>query len=198
MHAGYRWLLGLMLVLSGVAVRGAEEKMLLAQQPTLSKTTIVFTYGGYLWSVPRDGGEARQLTTGGHERSPHFSPDGQWIAFTGQYDGNNDVFVVPAEGGTPKRLTWHPGGDGALGWTADGKRVLFVSDREAYADFTRFYTVPVEGGVAEVLPMWRAFQGSYSPDGTRVAYVPNFQWQQAWKRYRGGQTTPIYIVKLSD
>ena len=76
--------------------------------------------------------------------------------------------------------------------------MLFLSGREAYADFTRFYTVPVEGGVAEVLPMWRAFEGSYSPDGTRMAYVPNFQWQAAWKRYRGGQTTPIYIVRLSD
>jgi tricorn protease len=198
MRPFYRWLLGLMVVLSAVATLAGEEKVLLAQQPTLSKTTIVFTYGGYLWSVPRGGGEARQLTTGGHERSPHFSPDGQWIAFTGQYDGNTDVFVVAAEGGAPKRLTWHPGRDGAEGWTPDGQRVLFVSDRDAYADFTRFYTVPLDGGVADGLPMWRAFQGSYSPDGTRIAYVPNFQWQAAWKRYRGGQTTPIYIVKLSD
>ena len=200
MRARLGWLLGLMLVLVlvGSVVRGAEEAPLLAQNPTLSKTTIVFAYGGYLWSVPREGGEARQLTTGGHEVEPIFSPDGKWIAFTGQYDGNTDVYVIPAEGGAPKRLTWHPGTDEALGWTPDGKRVLFLSDREAYADFTRFYTVPVEGGVAEALPMWRAFEGSYSPDATRVAYVPNFQWQRAWKRYRGGQTTPIYLVKLSD
>jgi tricorn protease len=192
------WLLGLVLVLAGSAVRAAENAPLLAQQPTLSKTTIVFVYGGYLWSVPRDGGEARQLTTGGHEGFPLFSPDGKWIAFTGHYDGNTDVYVIPAEGGAPKRLTWHPGQDVALGWSADGKRVLFLSDREAYADFTRFYTVPVEDGVAEALPMWRAFEGSYSPDGTRMAYVPNFQWQRSWKRYRGGQTTPVYIVRLSD
>lgn len=194
------WLLGLMvmLVLVGSVVKAAEETPLLAQGPTLSKTTIVFAYGGYLWSVSRDGGEARQLTTGGHEGDPIFSPDGKWIAFTGQYDGNTDVYVMPAEGGAPKRLTWHPDQDGAMGWTPDGKRVLFVSGREAYADFTRFYTVPVEGGVAEALPMWRAFEGSYSADETRMAYVPNFQWQAAWKRYRGGQTSPIYIVKLSD
>ena len=200
MRARLGWLLGLMLVLAlvGSVVRAAEEAPLLARDPTLSKATIAFAYGGYLWSVPRNGGEARQLTTGGHEGEPIFSPDGKWIAFTGQYDGNTDVYVIPAEGGTPKRLTWHPGTDEALGWTPDGKRVLFLSDREAYADLTRFYTVPVEGGVAEVLPMWRAFEGSYSPDGTRVAYVPNFQWQRAWKRYRGGQTTPIYLVKLSD
>jgi len=176
----------------------AEETPLLVHDPTLSRTQIVFVYGGYLWSVPREGGEARQLTTGGHEGSPVFSPDGNSIAFTGQYDGNVDAFVMPAEGGEPRRLTWHPAQDSPIGWTADSKRVLFVSDREAYADITRFYTVPVDGGWPEVLPMWRAFEGSYSPDGTRVAYVPNFQWQRAWKRYRGGQTTPIYIVQLSD
>ena len=198
MRIRHGWLLGLVLVFTASLVRGTEEKPLLVQQPTLSKTTIVFTYGGYLWSVPREGGEARQLTTGGHEGFPVFSPDGKQIAFTGQYDGNTDVYVMPAEGGAPKRLTWHPDFDGALGWTPDGKRVLFVSSRDAYADFTRLYSVPAEGGVAEVLPMWRAFVGQYSPDGTRIAYVPNFQWQQAWKRYRGGQTTPIYIVKLSD
>jgi tricorn protease len=178
--------------------KAAEKTPLLVQEPTLSKTQVVFVYGGYLWSVPRDGGEARQLTTEGHEAYPEFSPDGKWIAFSGEYDGNEDVYVMPAEGGTPKRLTWHPGADAPVGWTNDGKKVLFVSGREAYADFTRLYTVPMEGGVPEALPMWRALEGSYSPDGSEFAYVPNFQWQKAWKRYRGGQTTPIYIVKLSD
>jgi len=178
--------------------KAAEEKPLLTTSPTMSKTDIVFVYGGYLWSVPREGGAARQLTTGGHESYPSFSPDGQWIAFSGSYDGNEDVYVMPVAGGEPKRLTWYPGSDGAIGWTPDGKRVLIVSDRETYADFTKFYTVPREGGVAEALPMWRAFDGTYSPDGTRIAYVPNFQWQPAWKRYRGGQTTPIYIMRLSD
>lgn len=177
---------------------GADDSPLLLQGPTLGRTSIVFAYGGYLWSVPREGGAARQLTTGGHEGSPSFSPDGSSIAFSANYDGNRDVFVIPATGGTPKRLTWHPGQDGALGWTPDGRRILFVSDRDAYADITRFYTVPVEGGVAEALPMWRAFVGGYSPDGEKIAYVPNLKWQEAWKRYRGGQTTPIYIVRLKD
>ncbi|HUI73405.1 MAG TPA: PDZ domain-containing protein [Candidatus Acidoferrum sp.] len=186
------------LTLQGNVVLAAEETPLLVQEPTLSKTQVVFVYGGYLWSVSREGGEARQLTTEGHENDPVFSPDGKWIAFAGEYDGNRDVYVMPAEGGTPKRLTWHPGDDAPVGWTNDGKDVLFVSGREAYADFTRLYTVPAEGGVPDVLPMWRALEGSYSPDGSDFAYVPNFQWQKAWKRYRGGQTTPIYIVKLSD
>ena len=180
------------------ASRGAEETLLLAHSPTLSRTQVVFAYGGYLWSVPREGGDARQLTTGGHEGAPVFSPDGKWIAFTGQYDGNIDVFVIPSEGGEPKRLTWHPGADIADGWTPDGKKVLFHSNRESYADFDRLYTVPVEGGPAEGLPMWRGEAAWFSPDRASIAYVPNEIWQTSWKRYRGGQTTPIYIVRLSD
>lgn len=176
----------------------ADDAILLVRSPTVNRTQVVFVYGGYLWSVPRGGGEARQLTTGGHEGLPIFSPDGNWIAFTGQYDGNLDAFSMPAEGGEPRRLTFHPGGDVAVGWTPNGKRVLFRSSRNAYADFARLYTVPVEGGWPEVLPMWRSEEGSYSPDGSRIAYVPNLKWQTSWKRYRGGQTTPIYIVQLHD
>jgi tricorn protease len=176
----------------------AAETPLLVQTPTMNEHEIVFVYGGYLWGVPRTGGAATQLTTAGHESEPHFSPDGKWIAFTGQYDGNIDTYAMPAAGGSPRRLTWHPGADVAVGWTPDGSHVIFRSAREAYADFDRLYTVPPTGGVPEVLPMWRAETGSYSPDGTRFAYVPNLQWQLAWKRYRGGQTTPVYIVRLSD
>src|SRR5271163_1277695 len=88
------------LVLAGIA-RGAEDAPLLLRSPTLSRTAVVFVYGGYLWSVPREGGEARQLTTGGHEAVPVFSPNGEWIAFEGEYDGNRDVYVISAEGGTP-------------------------------------------------------------------------------------------------
>jgi tricorn protease len=190
-------LIGLLLTYAA-ASRAAEETPLLAHAPTISKTQVVFAYGGYLWSAPRDGGDARQLTTGGHEALPVFSPDGKWIAFSGQYDGNTDVFVMPAEGGEPRRLTWHPAADIAAGWTPDGKRILFHSARDAYADFERLYTVPVEGGPAEVLPMWRGQDAWFSPDASRIAYVPNDIWQTSWKRYRGGQTTPIYIVRLSD
>ncbi len=129
-----------MLALAGYSF-AAEDSPLLVQSPTLSKTEIVFAYGGYLWSVPRDGGNARQLTTGGHESGPQFSPDGKFIAFTGEYDGNMDVFVMPAEGGEPRRLTWHPGADVVVGWTPDSKRILFRSARVAYADFDRLYTV---------------------------------------------------------
>jgi tricorn protease len=189
--------IGLSLFTTGIA-SAADGVPLLAQAPTLSKTDVVFVYGGSLWTVPRGGGAARQLTTGGHERLPIFSPDGRWLAFTAQYDGNVDAYVMPSGGGEPKRLTWHPGNDVTVGWTPDGKSVLVSSDRDSWADFHRLYTVPVSGGPAEVLPMWRGETASYSPDGTRVAYVPNLIWQTAWKRYRGGQTTPIDLIRLSD
>src|SRR5580765_6798260 len=195
MRFRYLILLACILTFSVVAL-ALDETPLLATFPTMSKSEIVFVYGGYLWSVPREGGQARQLTTGGHETEPLFSPDGRWIAFTGSYDGNADVFVMPADGGEPRRLTWHPGQDSVVGWTPDSGKILFSSGREAYADFERLYTVPVDGGVPEVLPMWRGEAASFSPDGQRLAYVPNLKWQDAWKRYRGGQTTPVYVVDL--
>jgi tricorn protease len=194
-----RFALALSLLIAFAAgFSAAQEAPLLATWPTVNQTNITFVYGGYLWTVPRAGGEARQITTGGHETTPFYSPDGKWIAFTGEYDGNVDAYVMPADGGEPRRLTWHPSADVVVGWSPDGKKVLFQSAREAYADFNRIYAVPVEGGVPEVLPMWRAENGSYSPDATRFAYQPVLKWQPSWKRYRGGQTTPIYIVRLSD
>src|SRR5256884_9399974 len=169
----------------GVTSRAAEEAPLLAHSPTLSKTQVVFAYGGYLWTVPRDGGDARQLTTGGHEGLPVFSPDGKWIAFTGQYDGNVDVFVIPAEGGEPKRLTWHPAADVAVGWTPDGKRVLFYSGREAYADFDRLYTVPLDGGPADILPMWRGGEAWGFPDRKQIGFVRHLPLPAPLERHLG-------------
>jgi tricorn protease len=175
------------------------DRPLLLRHPTISRSQIVFTFAGDLWSVSRDGGSAIRLTTGaGAETDPIFSPDGSQIAFTGEYDGNVDVFVMPAAGGTPKRLTYHPAADRAIGWTPDGKNILFASGRASYSNFSRLFTVPVEGGFETQLPLDRAVAGSYSPDGAKLAYVPTDQWQRAWKRYRGGQTTPIWIATLSD
>ena len=175
------------------------DKPLLAQQPALSATQIVFVFAGDLWSVPRAGGEARRLTTGvGVESSPSFSPDGNWIAFTGQYDGNTDVFVVPAEGGVPKRLTWHPDPDVALGWTRDGRKVLFTSSRDSYSRIRELFLASLDGGLEEKLPLPMGHEGSLSPDGQRIAYVPLPRAFSVWKRYRGGQTTPIWIASLSN
>jgi tricorn protease len=177
----------------------SNDKPLLLRHPTISRTQIVFAFANDLWSVSRDGGEAVRLTTGvGVETDPIFSPDGSRIAFTGEYDGNVDVFVIPAAGGAPKRLTWHPAADRAIGWTPDGKQVIFSSSRTSYSSFSRLFTVPAEGGFETQLLLDRAVEGSYSPDGSKIAYVPTDQWQKAWKRYRGGQTTPIWIATLAD
>jgi tricorn protease len=179
---------------------GQSEKPLLLRKPTVSRTQVAFSYAGDIWIASRDGGEARRLTTGaGIETDPVFSPDGTQIAFTGEYDGNEDVYVVPASGGVPRRLTYHPGPDGAVGWTPDGKHVLFRSMRKAHAyGVVRLFTVPITGGFPTEVLLARASEGSFSPDGSHLAYVPNIQWQRAWKRYRGGQTKPIWIANLAD
>ena len=193
------FLIVVLVLVSGAAL-AAAEKPLLAQHPSLSRTHIVFAYAGDLWLVGRDGGAAARLTAGvGLESLPSFSPDGALVAFSGQYDGNTDVYVVPAAGGIPRRLTYHPDLDEVVGWTPDGKRILFRSARSsATAGVPTLYTVGLEGGFPEELPLPTAVSGSYSADGARLAYVPTMQWQVAWKRYQGGQTTPIWIVALAD
>jgi len=184
---------------SGATSAPAQTKPLLLQKPALSRTQIVFSFAGDLWTVPREGGEAQRLTSGvGVESGPVFSPDGSEVAFTGEYDGNVDVFTVPASGGIPKRLTWHPGPDTVIGWTPDGKGILFRSQRNSYSRFSRLFTIPREGGFPAELPLPAADQGSYSEDGSRIAYLPLSPAFAAWKRYRGGRTTPIWIAALSD
>ncbi|HKG21850.1 MAG TPA: DPP IV N-terminal domain-containing protein, partial [Blastocatellia bacterium] len=187
------------LAIGGVAF-GQAGQTLLVRTPSLSKTHIAFSYAGDLWIVGREGGEATRLTTGvGTETNPLFSPDGQWIAFTGEYDGNIDVYIVPASGGVPRRLTYHPGADLLNGWTPDGKQVLFVSGRNSETGRTsQLFTMAVEGVNPTVVPLPMAYEGSYSADGTRLAYVPLPRAFQAWKRYRGGRATPVWIASLSD
>jgi tricorn protease len=192
-------LLALVSALPNAAAPQSDPPLLL-RFPTVSKTQIVFNYAGNLWIVNRDGGDARRLTSGvGVETLPHFSPDGSMIAFTGEYDGNRDVFVVPAAGGVPRRLTYHPATEEVAGWTPDGKKILFNSAGSSFMHFEdQLYTVPVEGGLPTQLPLPIAEDASLSPDGTHIAYVPHPKWQAAWKRYHGGQTTPIWIADLKD
>jgi tricorn protease len=176
---------------------GASTRLL--RMPTISATQIAFAYADNLWIVERAGGNARRLTSfAGQTTNPHFSPDGKWIAFSGEYAGNVDVYVVASEGGEPKRLTWHPGADTVEGWTPDGKAVVFASARATSAPSAapRFWTVPVEGGVEEPMPLPRAYQGKISPDGARIAYRMNNSWDEERRNYRGGQNRPIWIVDL--
>jgi tricorn protease len=182
-----------------VSCLGAATGPLLLQNPTVSKTQIAFAYGGDIWIVSRDGGNAHRLATGTDRLSdPIFSPDGTLVAYTGNYHGNDDVYVVPAAGGEPVRLTYHPDADVAVGWTPDGKSVLFRSQRYSYSDPDQLFTVPATGGFPTKLPLAMAETGSYSPDRTHLAYVPNFRWEPFWKGYRGGQTTPVWIANLAD
>ena len=178
----------------------AADSPLLLRFPTVSKTQIAFNYAGDLWVVSRDGGEARHLTSGmGIEALPYFSPDGSMIAFTGEYEGNLDVYVVAATGGVPKRLTYHPAEEYVAGWSPDGKKILFNSWANSFMHFEdQLYTVPVEGGLPTPIPLPIAEDASFSPDAAHIAYVPHPKWQQAWKRYHGGQTTPIWIADLKD
>jgi tricorn protease len=190
---------GLFTLLASTLALSADSGPLLLQTPTLSKTQIAFAYGGDIWIVSREGGDAQRLVTGlGTLSGPIFSPDGTMLAYTGNYEGNDDVYVVPSTGGEPRRLTFHPGADEAVGWTPDGKSVLFSSPRLSYSDPDRLFTVPVEGGFPTPLPLPMAEDGYYSPDWTHIAYSPLFQWEPNWKHYRGGQTTPIWIANLAD
>jgi tricorn protease len=169
---------------------------LLLRHPSLGPTQVAFVYARDIWVVPRAGGEARRLTSvdavvGG----PYFSPDGSQIAYSSAEHGSTDVYVIGANGGVPRRLTWEPTGSDAVGWTPDGTRVLFNSMHASYSDFPRLFRVRADGvGPAESLPLPSAAEGSLSADGKTLAYVPIEQWQRAWKHYRGGQTTPIWLV----
>jgi tricorn protease len=201
-------LISALLCAAAASVFAQPGSLHLLQKPALSKDLIVFSYASDLWSVPRAGGVARRLTTGqGFETDASFSPDGGTIAFSGEYDGNTDVFTMPAAGGVPKRITFHPGIDRAVGWTPDGKHILFRSARQAWGPrYTQLFTVAAEGGFASALPLPIACTGSYSPDGQRLVYAPldggqfapGFTNYVAWKRYRGGEASYLWIVNLAD
>jgi tricorn protease len=117
---------------------------------------------------------------------------------TGEYDGNVDVFVMPSLGGVPKRLTWHPSADTVMGWSADGKRILFSSSRTAYSRFNEMFSISADGGFPEKLPLPSGYEASASPDGQSVAYEPIRRAFTMWKHYRGGTTTRIWLARLAD
>lgn len=172
----------------------------LLSQPAVSDEHVVFAYAGDLWITSRDGGSSRRLTSHpGNETSPRFSPDGSLVAFSGEYDGNVDVFVIPAAGGEPKRLTWHPGADLVQAFTPSGSAVLFASQRSMFTNrHFQLFTVPLTGGLPAKLPIPHGLRASYSPDGSRIAYIPTPERFQQWKNYRGGTTSRIWIYDTGD
>ena len=172
---------------------------LLLRQPSVSGALVAFAYAGDVWIAQRSGRGAQRLTVHpGVEANPTLSPDAQWVAFSGEYDGNVDVFIVPVSGGAPRRLTFHPGRDEVRGWTPDGQAVLFRSSRLSphHHRSGQLFTVPLDGGLPDPLPMPHAEMGAISADGALVAYTPFRNATATWKRYRGGRTTPIWIFDL--
>lgn len=169
-------------------------------QPAISQKHIVFAYGGDLWVADLEGKGVRRLTSAqGLESNPVFSSDGKFIAFSGEYDGNIDVYVVPVEGGIPKRLTWHPGYDVVRGFTPDGSSVLFISARYSFTrSYNQLFTIPVKGGFPSALEIPNAYKASYSPDGKQIAYTPLREAFRQWKHYRGGTTSTIWLYTFSD
>ena len=186
----------LFIMTAAVSVSG--QGTMLLRQPTISSDHIVFVYANDLWITSIDGGDAHRLTSSvGAETDPHFSPDGNWIAFTGQYDGNTDVYVIPVEGGEPARLTYHPGSDNVQGWMPDNRNIIFRSGRESRPTQTnRLYSISIDGGAVSPLPVVRAAYGEVSADGTHLAYTPITFWDPEWRNHRGGQAQPIWIVDL--
>ena len=182
--------------------QAAEEGTRLLRQPAVSKDHLAFIYGGDVWVSDRDGGHPVQLTSNpAAEFAPHFSPDGQWIAYSASYDNNTDVYVIPVQGGQARRLTWHPAADIVTGWSPDGKRVLFVSNREvANSRSGQFYEVSVDGGYERKVMNAVAVEGAWSSDGKRLAYRPYimaYAGPSGWRQHRGGDTPPIWIIDPS-
>ena len=190
---------------SFVSAYGNEARLL--RFPDIHEGKVVFTYGGDLYISDVIGGISRRLTSHpGYEMFAKFSPDGRYIAFTGQYDGNTEVFVIPSEGGEPKRLTFTPTlsrddvGDRmgpnniVMDWTPDGKSILFRTRSFTFNDFTgQLMTVPLEGGMPVAVPLKNGGFASFSPDGKKLAYNYIFREFRTWKRYTGGMADDIRV-----
>ncbi|UCF38072.1 MAG: PD40 domain-containing protein, partial [Acidobacteriota bacterium] len=200
------------LVLAALALTGsalAQTKLL--RFPDISGERVVFSYGGDLWTASTDSGRAARLTAHpGQELFARFSPDGRWIAFTGQYDGDEQVYLISSEGGIPRQLTYYPargpltprwGYDNQVyGWTPDGKHIVFRSLRDADGGrtLTALYTVSVDGGLPRMLPMPTSGAGDFAPDGKQLVYSPLFRDFRTWKRYEGGWAQDLYIFDLES
>ena len=185
-----------LLILSSLSIKAQNiNDTRLLWQPAVSKDLIAFIYAEDVWVANRDGSYPRRITVSeGTESNPLFSPDGSMIAFTGQYDGNTDVFIVPVTGGVPKRLSWHPGADLVRDFSPDGKKILFASQRNSFTNrYFQLFTVDIATGTEQQLPIPNAFWASYSPDGNSIAYTTIPDRFEQWKNYRGGTMSRIWL-----
>ena len=171
----------------------ADAKPGYLSAPDVHGDQVVFVAEGDLWLTKTDGTGTRRLTSHvGNESRPCFSPDGRWIAFSGIYDGNTDVYVVPTTGGEPRRLTWHPIPDFPVGWTPEGDQIIFVSFRHHAHWSPELFTVPPEGGDVDNVPLGRANWLDIDPISGRYAFTRNWGGG-TWKRYRGGTAPDIWV-----
>lgn len=203
-----RWRLSAWVAAALCYATGATAGTKLLRFPDIRQDRVVFSYAGDLWTVGTQGGTAVRLTSKpGVELFGKFSPDGSQIAFTAQYGGDEQVYVMPQNGGAPRQLTFYPA-DGPLpdrwgydnqvyGWTPDGTRVLFRSARDSRTlGEAKLYTVPAKGGAATPLPMPKSGAGHYSPDGHKLVYSPLWRDFRSEKRYQGGWANDLYIFDL--
>lgn len=185
----------LLLLLAPALIAGAQNPLM--QYPDIQGNTIVFVSGGDLWKVPADGGTACRLTfSDGSETYPEISPDGSLVAFTGEYDGNADVYVMNINGGDITRLTFHPGTDEVVGWNAVKNKIMFTSNRNTPSRYVKMYLISPDGTGLEEMIMYDAARGSFSPDGNSIAYNKDSQDKATWKRYTGGRAQEIFIYDL--
>lgn len=189
----------LLLLFCLIESTNAQISAQLLQHPDVSKTHITFIYGDDVWIVPKSGGLAHQLSSPeGVESYPRFSPDGSLVAFTANYHGNSDVYLIDIHGGIPQRLTFHGQFDRVLGWTPDGDSILFASSRESGRQrYNQFYTVSRHGGSPKKLPIPYGEFASFSPNGQKVAYTDRSRVNRNWKRYRGGTAPDISVFDLN-
>ncbi len=167
--------------------------------PDVSRDRIVFLYANDLWLVPREGGTALPLSgPAGQELHPKFSADGKTIAFVANYDGNQDLYTIPIDGGSPTRVTHHPAGETLCDWTADGRLLFSTNGLSNLPRQTELYEVDAKGGLPRKLPVPYGANGAISSDGRTLAYTPHSTDTRTWKRYRGGMATDIWLFDLKD
>ncbi|MCX6301340.1 MAG: PDZ domain-containing protein [Bacteroidia bacterium] len=202
-------LLSIMAISTSFSLSAIDDARLL-RFPDINNNLVAFVYAGDIWTVNSDGGEARRLTSHeGLELFPKISPDGKWIAFSGEYSGNRQVYVIPSNGGVPRQLTWYnsvgtlpPRGgydNVVLDWTPDSKQILIRANRTPFSDRNgKYYLVSMDGGLEKPLPLVNGGFGVLSPDGSRIVFTPVDREFRNWKRYKGGRATDLWIYNLND
>jgi tricorn protease len=200
----------LMLTLSMNYNASATDDARLLRFPDINNNLIAFVYAGDIWTVSSNGGEARRLTSHeGLELFPKISPDGQWIAFSGEYSGSRQVFVIPSNGGVPRQLTWYnsvgimpPRGgwdNVVLDWTPDSKQILIRSNRTSFGERNgKYFLVNLDGKFEKPLQIANGGFGVLSPDGSRIVFTPVDREFRNWKRYKGGRATNLWIYNLKE